>query len=105
MSRVASLLAAGAALVLAACGAGGGGASGPERQFTSLGCASCHTLRAAGATGRVGPVLDKLRPDAATVARQVRNGGKGMPSYRGRLSEAEIRALAEYVARAARRSG
>ena len=28
--------------------------------FTSNGCASCHTLKAAGATGTVGPDLDKL---------------------------------------------
>jgi cytochrome c oxidase subunit II len=29
--------------------------------FASNGCASCHTLKAAGATGKVGPDLDKLR--------------------------------------------
>jgi cytochrome c oxidase subunit 2 len=28
--------------------------------FTSNGCASCHTLKAAGATGTAGPDLDKL---------------------------------------------
>jgi cytochrome c oxidase subunit 2 len=28
--------------------------------FASNGCASCHTLKAAGATGKVGPDLDKL---------------------------------------------
>jgi cytochrome c oxidase subunit 2 len=28
--------------------------------FTSNGCASCHTLKAAGASGTVGPDLDKL---------------------------------------------
>ena len=35
--------------------------------FTSNGCASCHTLKAAGATGKVGPDLDKL-PDYAKQA-------------------------------------
>ena len=40
-------------------------AQGPPGQagqavFTSNGCASCHTLKAAGATGTVGPDLDKL---------------------------------------------
>jgi cytochrome c oxidase subunit 2 len=35
----------------------------------SAGCASCHTLAAAGATGTVGPDLDtKLRKDCATAA-------------------------------------
>jgi len=28
--------------------------------FDNNGCASCHTLKAAGATGKVGPDLDKL---------------------------------------------
>ena len=28
--------------------------------FASNGCASCHTLKAAGATGKIGPDLDKL---------------------------------------------
>jgi cytochrome c oxidase subunit 2 len=32
--------------------------------FASNGCASCHTLKAAGATGKVGPDLDKLPADA-----------------------------------------
>jgi cytochrome c oxidase subunit 2 len=39
-----------------------GGPPGEEGKalFTSLGCSSCHTLTAAGATGKIGPVLDKL---------------------------------------------
>ena len=32
--------------------------------FAANGCASCHTLEAAGATGKVGPDLDKLPADA-----------------------------------------
>jgi mono/diheme cytochrome c family protein len=37
--------------------------------FTSAGCAGCHTLAAAGATGTVGPNLDvRLRTDCATPA-------------------------------------
>jgi cytochrome c oxidase subunit 2 len=40
-------------------------ANGPPGQagqavFASNGCASCHTLKAANATGKVGPDLDKL---------------------------------------------
>jgi cytochrome c oxidase subunit 2 len=43
----------------------GNAAQGPPGQagkavFQSNGCASCHTLQAAGATGKVGPDLDKL---------------------------------------------
>ncbi len=32
--------------------------------FTNNGCAACHTLTAAGATGKVGPDLDKLAQEA-----------------------------------------
>ena len=41
---------------------GGGGKAAPngEELFSSLGCAGCHTLKAAGATAKVGPDLGKL---------------------------------------------
>jgi mono/diheme cytochrome c family protein len=45
----------------------------------------------------VGPNLDDLRPDAATVQRQVTNGGGAMPAFKGQLSDAEIKAVAQYV--------
>ena len=35
-----------------------------RRLFASMGCAVCHTLAAAGATGRIGPDLDKLSEQA-----------------------------------------
>ena len=63
-------------------------------------CAVCHTLQAAGAEGAVGPVLDELKPDAARVAKALRNGLGQMPSYKDKLSDAEIAALALYVAKA-----
>ena len=68
-----------------------------ETIFTSN-CGSCHTLGAAGTGGSVGPNLDDLKPDAATVEEMVRNGGGGMPSFSGQLSDAEITAVAQYVA-------
>jgi len=75
-------------------------AKGPDgaQVFASAGCASCHTLAAANASGSVGPNLDDLMPDAATVRSQVENGGGGMPSFSGDLSPAEIDAVARYVA-------
>lgn len=63
-------------------------------------CAVCHTLKDASAAGAVGPVLDEIKPDAARVAAALRNGIGQMPSYKALLSEAQIQALAEYVARA-----
>ena len=63
-------------------------------------CALCHTLKDAGATGNVGPVLDELQPNEERVAAAVRGGIGAMPSFAGSLSDAQIRALAHYVARA-----
>jgi uncharacterized membrane protein len=66
--------------------------------FASAGCGSCHTLSDAGATGSVGPSLDAVTPSAGRVETTVR-GGKGvMPSFSGRLDDAEIAAVAAYVA-------
>ena len=61
-------------------------------------CASCHTLAAANAAGTVGPNLDQLKPDKATVEHQVENGGGAMPAFKGQLSQAEIDAVSAYVA-------
>ncbi|MBX9810035.1 MAG: cytochrome c [Burkholderiales bacterium] len=63
-------------------------------------CALCHTLKDAGATGQVGPQLDELKPDARRVATAIKNGLGNMPAYRDTLTEEEIQALADYVARA-----
>jgi mono/diheme cytochrome c family protein len=60
-------------------------------------CSSCHTLAAAGASGTVGPNLDKLKPAFARVQKQVINGGAVMPAFKGQLSPAQIRAVAKYV--------
>jgi mono/diheme cytochrome c family protein len=65
--------------------------------FTSAGCAGCHTLKAAGATGSVGPNLDQVRPSAAGVTQIVKSGSGAMPSFSGKLSDAQIAAVATYV--------
>ncbi|WP_409338041.1 SorU family sulfite dehydrogenase c-type cytochrome subunit [Curvibacter microcysteis] len=65
-------------------------------------CALCHTLKDAGATGEIGPVLDELQPEADRVLRALRQGVGVMPSFAGRLNEADLQALAQYVARASR---
>jgi cytochrome c553 len=65
--------------------------------FSSAGCANCHTLKAAGASGTVGPNLDQLQPSADQVRAIVSSGGGGMPSFTGKLSSAQIAAVASYV--------
>ena len=79
---------------------GGGGAAKPNGKaiFASAGCGSCHTLKAAGTGGNVGPNLDSLKPSEPTVEKQVTNGGGGMPPFKGQLSAAQIKAVAAYVA-------
>jgi cytochrome c oxidase subunit II len=47
----------------------GGGAAAGKAVFENNGCGSCHTLKAAGATGTIGPDLDKL-PAYASAAGQ-----------------------------------
>jgi outer membrane protein assembly factor BamB/mono/diheme cytochrome c family protein len=86
----------------------GGGSSAQlatGRDVFTQQCASCHVLADAGASGSVGPNLDDLRPDAATVERQVINGGGGMPAFGGRLSRQQITDVSQYVAAVAGSGG
>jgi cytochrome c553 len=81
---------------------GGGGtsktAAAPDgKQIFKDNCASCHTLKDAGTTGTVGPNLDQLKPAEPIVKHQVEVGGGPMPPFKGRLSPAEITAVAKYV--------
>ncbi len=96
------------ALALGACKSdpAGGAVDGPQ-VFSSV-CAACH-----GPTGKPDDVMvaklgvkDLTSPelrktlDAAKVEAQVRSGSKNklMPSFAGALSDAQIKAVAEYVA-------
>jgi mono/diheme cytochrome c family protein len=87
-------------------------ATSGEQIFTAGGCAGCHTLAKANATGTIGPSLDDLAAAAgdgspedfvtesvldpdAEVADGYQPGV--MPSYEGRLSEEQLQVLAEYL--------
>jgi cytochrome c oxidase subunit II len=92
-------------------GGGGGGAANGKSIFTSAttNCASCHTLKDAGATGTIGPDLDKVlkgkspqfihtsivKPNA-----YIEKGFQGgvMPETFGQtLQPAQINALVKYL--------
>lgn len=88
---------------------GGGNGSGAQL-FASSGCASCHTLSAAGATGEVGPNLDEsLAPDDDTQGIEVMIAEPNsevvegyspnvMPQdYGQKLSSQEVHQLAEFL--------
>jgi cytochrome c oxidase subunit 2 len=51
-----------------------GGQGGGAAVFQSAGCGSCHTLKAAGSTGKIGPDLDSLAAGA-------RKAGKPLDAY------------------------
>jgi cytochrome c oxidase subunit 2 len=94
-------------------GGGGGGAAKPDGAalFSDNGCASCHTLKPANATGTVGPDLDKIdKPTAAFIKQSIVDPNnvvtKGfqpgiMPQDFGtKLSPDELDALVEYLLKA-----
>jgi len=77
--------------------AGAAAAPSGEEVFASAGCGGCHTLAAASSSGTTGPNLDDAKPSAETVEGIVTSGAGIMPSFKGRLSAAEIKAVAHFV--------
>jgi cytochrome c6 len=69
-----------------------------KQVFDDAGCASCHTLASADASGSVGPNLDDAKPSVERVSEIVKNGSGAMPSFSDDLSDQEIAALADFVA-------
>jgi mono/diheme cytochrome c family protein len=70
--------------------------------FTDYGCAQCHSLSDAGATGHVGPSLDgNPSITAEFVNQRVTNGQGMMPSFASQLSPDEINAVSAYIAKVA----
>jgi cytochrome c6 len=60
--------------------AGGGGSAAlvaQGKQLFQQNCGTCHTLADAGTAGKVGPVLDQVKPDKARVLSAIKNGGLG----------------------------
>jgi uncharacterized cupredoxin-like copper-binding protein len=68
--------------------------------FAASGCASCHTLAAAGASGNVGPNLDQVKPGQALVRTFVQNGstsgGISMPAFSS-MSQTDLNNIAAFV--------
>ncbi len=73
-------------------------ATGPGVTFVkSQSCSSCHTLKALGWGGNIGPNLDGAKPDYNLVIQRVTNGQGGMPSFKGQLDAAQIKCIATVV--------
>ena len=94
-----------AAYVAAVAGKPGAAPAKPAgndgKAIFSQNCASCHTLKAAGATGTIGPNLDQLKPSEPIVQHQVEVGGGPMPAFKGKLTDAQITAVAKFVSSSA----
>jgi len=74
-----------------------GDAAAGKQVFASAGCASCHTLKDAGANGTVGPNLDDAKPAYSLVIDRVTHGKGVMPSFSDQLDETQIQDVAKYV--------
>lgn len=60
-------------------------------------CAICHTLADAGTKGKVGPVLDELKPSEERVLNALKNGKGSMPPFVDHLTADQMKILAKYV--------
>jgi mono/diheme cytochrome c family protein len=74
-----------------------GDATAGKAVFASAGCGGCHTLKAAGTSGTVGPNLDDLKPALDRIVHQVEVGGGPMPAFKGKLSDKQIQDVSAYV--------
>lgn len=75
-----------------------------RKLFSDYTCGACHALADAGASGSIGPSLDRnANLTKAFVITTVSDGRGAMPSFAGQMSDAEIAALAEYIVGAARK--
>lgn len=78
-------------------GTAAGDAEAGKAIWDANGCGGCHTLKAAGSSGKVGPSLDESKPDTELVVDRVTNGKGVMPAFGDQLSEEEIANVAAYV--------
>ena len=60
-------------------------------------CGTCHTLKAAGSEGQIGPNLDQLNAPVPQIISVVTNGIGVMQAWEGILTFEEIDAVAYYV--------
>jgi mono/diheme cytochrome c family protein len=86
-----------------------------DQIFTAAGCAGCHTFGPAKSTGTIGPNLNELKTQAANMEKGksaeeyiresledpgafiVKGYPNAMPSFKGRLSDAQIKALIDFL--------
>jgi mono/diheme cytochrome c family protein len=84
--------------------AGSGGLDYPSSENLKQGrilfvaaCGGCHTLAAAGTTGRKGPNLAEEPSGYQDLVEQIMTGGEGMPGFSGHLLASQVRNIAAFV--------
>jgi cytochrome c553 len=82
-----------------------GHATAGKAIFPRAGCGGCHTLAAAGTSGKVGPNLDKSKPSYELVVYRVTVGHGNMPSFATRLDPQQVADVAAYVSESTGGSG
>jgi plastocyanin len=71
--------------------------SAGKKVYGSTGCGACHTFKAAGTTGKVGPNLDKSKTSRSTIESVITKGKGTMPSYKGQLTSKQIDDVSDFV--------
>jgi cytochrome c6 len=97
VTTAAATTTAGGATTTAPPAAAQGDAAAGKQVFASASCGGCHTLKAAGANGKVGPNLDQLKPAYDAVVHQVEVGGGVMPAFKDSLSAKQIQDVSAFV--------
>ena len=80
----------------ASSGGDSAGSNG-KQVFLASGCGTCHVFAAANTAGTHGPNLDTGKPSRDQVIERVTWGKGLMPSYKDRLSNAQIKAVADFI--------
>jgi cytochrome c oxidase subunit II len=101
--------AAGGAAPSGGAPAGGANVAAGKQVFAANGCSACHTLADAGASGTIGPNLDKFLAtrNAAFIKQSIEDPGayveKGFPNgvmpqnYKQQIKPADLDALVQYL--------
>jgi cytochrome c6 len=79
---------------------GGGNAAvlAQGKQLFQQNCGTCHTLANAGTNGKVGPVLDQVKPNKQLVLSAIKNGGLGSGTMPANIvTGKDAQAVATYV--------
>jgi menaquinol-cytochrome c reductase cytochrome b/c subunit len=74
-------------------------ATGPGISFVKAqSCGSCHTLKSMGWGGNIGPNLDTHHPPYALAVTRLTNGAAPMPSFKGTLTDSQLKCVATVIA-------